>query len=76
MDNEKYDNERFMCPLGRFFQDIERAVGGKSEFCKHMTQSRLEFLRAMKSLVDAKIEDIEKKTASKGPQKATKIEVE
>jgi len=76
MDNEKQDNEKFICPVGRFFMDLEKMTGGKSAFFTHMNRSRLEFLKALKSLVDAKIEDVEKKAASKGTQKATKIEVE
>ena len=76
MDNENQDNEVFICPVKRFFTDLEKMTGKKSPFFSHMNRSRLEFLKAVKSLVDAKIEDIEKKADSKGHQKATKIEVE
>lgn len=76
MENEKQEQEKFGCPLGRLFQDLEKIAGRKSDFCRHMTQSRVEFLKAIRSLMDAKIEDLEKKTAPKEAKKATKIEVE
>jgi hypothetical protein len=66
--------EKFHCPVGRFFEDLEGLQGGKSEFFDHLNKSHLEFLKAIRSLVDGKIEHIEKKTRKK--KKATKIEVE
>ena len=75
MAKEKHKEEKFHCPVGRFFEDLEGLQGGKSEFFGHLNQSRLEFLKAIRSLVDAKIENIEKKSAKKG-KKATKIKVE
>ena len=76
MDKEKQDDGRLICPVGRFFMDLGKMTGEKSAFYTHMNRSCLEFLKAVKSLVDAKIEGIEKETAPQEPQKATKIEVE
>ena len=75
MAKEKHKEEKYHCPVGRFFEDLEGLQGGKSEFFDHLNQSRLEFLKAIRSLVDEKIENIEKKSAKKS-KKATKIKVE
>ena len=69
-------NERVSCPVGRFFLDLEKASGGKSKFLEHLSRSKLEFLKAVKYLVDDKIEDLEKKGPAKGKKRATKIRVE
>ena len=52
------------CPVGRFFSDIDRMLGKDSEFKAHLTRSRIEFLKAIRSLVDQGIAHLEKK---KGP---------
>ena len=75
MAKEKHKEEMVHCPFGRFFQDLEDLQGGKSKFFDHLNQSRVEFLKAIRSLVDEKIENIEKKSAKK-KKKATKIKVE
>ena len=54
---------------------MEKITGKKSKFFEHMTQSRVEFLKAVRSLVDERIEGLEKK-AAKGKKKMTKIKVE
>jgi hypothetical protein len=76
MGKEKAEKEMVLCPVGRFFSDLEKASGKKSRFFEHLTQSRVEFLKAVRSLVDEKIEDLEKKGASKGKKRVTKIKVE
>ena len=43
---KKHKEEKFHCPVGRFFEDLEGLQGGKSEFFDHLNQSRLEFLKA------------------------------
>ena len=73
-DNNKDD--RVSCPVGRFFLDLEKASGNKSKFLEHLSRSKLEFLKAVKYLVDDKIEDLEKKGSAKGKKRATKIRVE
>ncbi|MFZ7112076.1 MAG: hypothetical protein ACOWYE_10375 [Desulfatiglandales bacterium] len=76
MDIERHDEGQYTCPLGRFFQDLERISGRKSAFFRHMTQSRVEFLKAVRSLIDARIEEIEKKAPAGEEKRAEKIEVE
>jgi len=73
---DKDKNERASCPVGRFFVDLEKASGNKSLVLEHLSRSKLEFLKAVKYLVDDKIEDLEKKGSAKGKKKATKIRVE
>jgi hypothetical protein len=57
-------------------RDIEKTFGKKSKFVDHMTQSRIEFLKGIRSLVDERIEDLDKKESGKRKKKATKIKVD
>lgn len=72
-DNEKKEN----CPLSRICSDLDRIFGNESDFRKHLNRSRIEFLKAMRSLIDSRIDNLEDKTESKarGTGK-TSIEVE
>jgi hypothetical protein len=76
MASTKNKEESFVCPVGRFFSEIDKIGGRKSKFFNHINKSKMEFLKAIKSLVDEKIEDLEKKGAKKTKKKATKINVE
>ena len=73
---EKNEDEMVLCPVGRFFLDLEKASGKKSKFFEHLIRSRVEFLKAIRSLVDERIEGLEKKGSTKGSKKMTKIKVE
>ncbi len=75
MAKEKNEKEMAVCPMCRFFGDLEKVFDGESKFFKHLNQSRIEFLKAIKTLVDDRIENLEKK-GSRGKKKATKIKVE
>ena len=76
MGKEKVDKEMVLCPVGRFFLDLEKAAGKKSRFFEHLTQSRVEFLKAIRTLMDDKIEDLEKKATARGKKRVSKIKVE
>jgi hypothetical protein len=76
MAKKKTIDETYLCPIGRFFYDLEKTVGKDSSFLNHVTKSRVEFLKALRSLLDESIEKMEKKTAGKKGGKATKINVE
>ena len=76
MAKKKQTEYGFECPLGRFLTDLDKAFGKKSEFSKHMAQSRIEFLKGIRSLVDERIANLEKMRAKKGKKKMTKIKVE
>jgi hypothetical protein len=76
MGKEKHKEEVVICPVGRFFADLEKMSGKQTTFLKHFNRSRIEFLKAIRSIVDDRIESIEKQGSKKGKKKATKIEVE
>jgi hypothetical protein len=76
MATKKNQEETFVCPVGKFFSEIDKIGGRKSKFFDHMNKSKLEFLRAIRSIVDERIEDLQKKSTSGSGKKATKIKVE
>lgn len=75
MSREKQQSEAVLCPVGRFFADLEKCRARKPEFTRHMNRSRVEFLKAIRSLIDERIACYEEKD---GPtrKKAAKIKVE
>lgn len=76
MTQKKCEEHVFDCPVGKFFTDLDKIFGKKSEFAKHITQSRIEFLKGIRSLVDERIENLEKQRSTRGTKKRTKIKVE
>ncbi|MBW1666818.1 MAG: hypothetical protein JRI79_03400 [Deltaproteobacteria bacterium] len=76
MNKKESESETVICPLGRFLSDLQKAYGKKTKFFDHLNQSRVEFLKAIRSLLDQRIEDLESKTRSRQTKKATKIKVE
>jgi len=76
MGKKRHDEEIAVCPVGRFFMDLEKASARKSEFFVHLDRSRVEFLKALRSLLDESIERMEKREPSRREKKATRIEVE
>ena len=76
MSKEKNNEEVVLCPVGRFFLDLQRLSKGKSEFSAHINKSRIEFLKAIRSLVDERIDNLEKGSESRKQKKASKIKVE
>ena len=76
MSKEKNNAEMVLCPVGRFFLDLQKFPKGKSKFSGHMNKARIEFLKAIRSLVDERIEQLEKGSETKKQKKASKIKVE
>ena len=70
------DNAKELCPLGRFLQGLEDLSRNAPEFMEHLDRSRIELLKAIKTLVDSKIETLEKKGAPKKKKVAKKIIIE
>jgi hypothetical protein len=64
------------CPLSKFFSTFAKRKGQRSNFSRHVSQSQVEILKAMRSLVDMGIEYLEQRGLGKTEKKATKIEVE
>ena len=75
MSKEKNNEELAVCPVGRFFLDLQGLSNRKSKFSSHMNNARIEFLKAIRSLVDERIEYLEKGSKSKKQKKASKIKV-
>ena len=76
MAEKKSEQESTGCRVGGFFEDLEQAFGKKSKFFEHMTQSKLEFMKGIRSLLDVRIESLEKKRSGNSAQKMTKIKVD
>lgn len=74
-EQEVERDEVFLCPVGRLFHRLERPSGKGARFFEHLTRSRVEFLKAIRSLVDDRIEELEKQGSAER-RKATKIQVE
>lgn len=65
-----------LCPVGKFCMDFEKRLGKKSKFFSHLNQSHIEFLKAIRSLVDERIEDLDRKASPKSKKKMTSIKVD
>jgi hypothetical protein len=76
MARKNEEGASFSCPVGSFFLDMEKMFGKKSKFFEHLGQSQLEFLKAVRSLIDQGIERVEKKGSSGPKRETTKIKVE
>lgn len=73
---KKQAEEMVICPVGKFFMDLQKLSRPKSKFFEHMDLSRIEFLKAIRSLLDERIEGLEEKKRSRQGKKATKIDIE
>ena len=76
MGDKKNKEQMVGCPVGKFFMELEDVLGKKSKFFEHMTRSRIEFLKGIRSLLDERIDYYEKKDSKKAAKKMTKIKVE
>jgi hypothetical protein len=76
MAKKREDEQMVVCPVGKFFMDLGKGPAAKSKFFQHLDRSRIEFLKALRSLLDERIEMMEKKDRPREEKKATKIEVE
>lgn len=72
---EATKSEGFECPVGQFFDCLRKGIGPKSEFRRHLSRSKIEFLKAIRSLIDERIEELERK-ANSPQKKAIKVAVE
>jgi len=75
LEQDNMEKEQFECPVGQFFGCLRKGLGPKSQFRRHLYKSKVEFLKAIRSLIDERIEELEKR--AEAPQKkAVKVEVE
>jgi hypothetical protein len=75
-EEEEIGIEEAFRSLGRFFSWMEGRISPSSEFREHMVKSKIEFLRGIRSLIDKRIDDLEKRRPKKTDKKATRIKVE
>jgi len=64
------------CPVANLFADLQDMLGRKSGFFKHMNQSRIEFLKAMRALLDGRIQSLEERGSGRPARKKIRIKVE
>ena len=76
MASENSREDMCRCPVGSFIRDVERTFGKKSKFVDHMTQSRIEVLKAVRTLVDERINDLDRKKSASGKKRMTKVKVD
>ncbi|MEW6669663.1 MAG: hypothetical protein AB1512_31015 [Thermodesulfobacteriota bacterium] len=76
MAKARNEEPRFVCPVGKFFKDLQCGSGERSQFHQHMTLCGVEFLKAIRSVVDEGIERLEKGPRGGQGRKATRIKVE
>ena len=76
MVEKKGKEKNIVCPVGTFFADLEKTFRKKSPFYKHLTRSKIEFLKGLRSLLDERIERLEKKGSPKSGARMTKVKVE
>jgi hypothetical protein len=62
--------------VGIFLSKLENAFDDKSEITGHWEKAQLELLKALRSIVDNRIERLENKRAASPPKGMTKIKVE
>lgn len=73
---EEIGAEEAFCYLGHFFSWLEGKISPGAEFREHMTKSKVEFLKGVRSFIDKRIDDLEKGRPGKADKKATKVKVE
>jgi hypothetical protein len=71
MAKERYKEKMMYCPMARFFSDLEKFSRRKSPFFEHLKSSRIEFLKAIRSLFDERIDSLEK-IGTKGAKRMSK----
>ncbi|MEW6358243.1 MAG: hypothetical protein AB1696_18055 [Planctomycetota bacterium] len=75
MAKKKAEGKRTLtCPLCMMMEAMGDCVERHEGFVKHMRNARIEFLQGIRSVIDAHIEDLEKKNKS-GAGSYKKVEV-
>ena len=73
---EGINTEEAFRSLGRFLSWVEVRVSPSSEFREHMAKSKMEFLKGVRSLIDKRIDELEKRHAQKADKRATRVKVD
>ena len=73
MTGKTNDSEVSACPVERFCNELEKTLGRKSKFASHLNQSHIEVLKALRSLVDERIEQLDRNASAKNKKKMTSV---
>ncbi len=76
MTKKESTKEKISCPIGKFISAFGKQIGINSEFHTHMKQSRIEFLKAIRTMIDKRIDIIHQEKNCADKKKVTKIEME
>lgn len=77
VETERSKETRCHCPMCQMMHALSGRKGPGNAFWEHLTNARIEVLRAVRSLIDERIDHLEKKKGEKsGEKKATPITVE
>ncbi|SFM85028.1 hypothetical protein [Thermodesulforhabdus norvegica] len=63
------------CPIGELINQVRSTFGSESEFRQHIRNSKVEFLKAIRSIIDKKIQDLEQ-SSKISERRATKVQVD
>lgn len=75
-ESEGRPEAELLCPFCQFLAALHRLAGPESEFYRHLQMSRVEFYKALRSLIDQRIATLEKATQAKSQQGYRHIKVE
>ncbi len=73
---EEIGTEEAFRSLGRFVSWMEGRICPTSEFREHMAKSKVEWLKGIRSLIDKRINNLERKQPKKQGKRATRVKVE
>lgn len=77
VETERSEQTRCRCPMCLMMHALGSGKGSAKPFWEHLTNARIEVLRAVRSLIDERIDHLERKKGEKsGEKKATPIAVE
>ncbi|ROQ89577.1 hypothetical protein [Desulfosoma caldarium] len=76
-EHAQNDKIRCHCPVCQMMRTMAKTSGRGGPFWNHLTNARIEVLRAVRSLIDERIDQLEKKKNKTSPEKkAEPIQVE
>jgi hypothetical protein len=70
-ETEHAESDRVRCEAGDTIGQLFRALGASEEVCGYFRQSRIEFLKGIRGLLDERIEHL-----GRAPRKGTRVVVE
>jgi hypothetical protein len=65
-----------LCPFCQLYAGLIRLADPQSEFCRHLQMARVEFYKALRSLIDQRLDTLEKAAQASSKKGFKKIKVE